>query len=407
MKKYIKKQAFALAEVLITLGIIGIVAALTIPNLMQNTNDKELVSSYLKIHNVLNNAYKEAESLTGFKINALSPEEFKTAFEDHLKLLGKRGCAHDVCLADGSFFDYECDENQCSSITVDTNGTKRPNSPGKDIYVFKITEKGLISEGEQDICSGYDCGNYVLSQHKLFTGLLDGCATYGDNGRCSGCADGYKLNNGLCSALNTPNCNAYSGESCSSCDDGYRNNDGSCEKLNYSNCLEYSGDKCSSCDTGYDGDDCSGCASGYYSKSSGTCETQPTYCATMENDGANCTLHDGTVAYKVGDEYVAHVNQGAFSPYGTFAVSNGTRPDYWAGAVKACQDKNMRLPTKDELLELYAKKGQPGIPTSGWYWSSTDDGGTGAFDISFDNGAVAHDYKNDTVENLLCVADAN
>ncbi|MBQ9688120.1 type II secretion system protein, partial [bacterium] len=43
-------SAFTLSEVLITLGIIGVVAALTIPNLMQNTRNKELVSSYLKMH---------------------------------------------------------------------------------------------------------------------------------------------------------------------------------------------------------------------------------------------------------------------------------------------------------------------------------------------------------------------
>ena len=37
-----KKHAFTLAEVLITLGIIGIVAALTIPNLMTNTKKSSM-----------------------------------------------------------------------------------------------------------------------------------------------------------------------------------------------------------------------------------------------------------------------------------------------------------------------------------------------------------------------------
>ena len=35
------KKAFTLAEVLITLVIIGIIAAITIPALMNNTNDEE------------------------------------------------------------------------------------------------------------------------------------------------------------------------------------------------------------------------------------------------------------------------------------------------------------------------------------------------------------------------------
>lgn len=36
------KLAFTLAEVLITLGIIGVVAAMTIPNLMENVRNKDL-----------------------------------------------------------------------------------------------------------------------------------------------------------------------------------------------------------------------------------------------------------------------------------------------------------------------------------------------------------------------------
>lgn len=38
----ISQQAFTLSEVLITLGIIGIVAALTIPNIMTKYYEKEL-----------------------------------------------------------------------------------------------------------------------------------------------------------------------------------------------------------------------------------------------------------------------------------------------------------------------------------------------------------------------------
>lgn len=44
-----RKNAFTLAEVLITLGIIGVVAAMTIPTLMNKTNDAELKSAYKKM----------------------------------------------------------------------------------------------------------------------------------------------------------------------------------------------------------------------------------------------------------------------------------------------------------------------------------------------------------------------
>lgn len=39
------KKGFTLAEVLITLGIIGVVAALTMPTVLNKTKNAELVSS--------------------------------------------------------------------------------------------------------------------------------------------------------------------------------------------------------------------------------------------------------------------------------------------------------------------------------------------------------------------------
>ena len=44
-----RRVAFTLAEVLITLGIIGIVAALTIPTLMSNYREKLLVNQLKKL----------------------------------------------------------------------------------------------------------------------------------------------------------------------------------------------------------------------------------------------------------------------------------------------------------------------------------------------------------------------
>lgn len=51
-----KNNAFTLAEVLITLGIIGIVAAMTLPTLNQKREDKELISQTQKVYADLNNA---------------------------------------------------------------------------------------------------------------------------------------------------------------------------------------------------------------------------------------------------------------------------------------------------------------------------------------------------------------
>lgn len=50
------KNAFTLAEVLITLSIIGIVAAMTLPTLIQKNQDKQLISQTRKVYADINNA---------------------------------------------------------------------------------------------------------------------------------------------------------------------------------------------------------------------------------------------------------------------------------------------------------------------------------------------------------------
>lgn len=68
------KQAFTLAEVLITLGIIGVVAALTIPTLIGNYQKKEVATRLQKMYNTIQNAISMAEEENG-------PSEF-WIFED-------------------------------------------------------------------------------------------------------------------------------------------------------------------------------------------------------------------------------------------------------------------------------------------------------------------------------------
>ena len=50
------KKGFTLAEVLITLGIIGVVAAMTIPTLIQNTNSVKFASQFKKSISTLSQA---------------------------------------------------------------------------------------------------------------------------------------------------------------------------------------------------------------------------------------------------------------------------------------------------------------------------------------------------------------
>ena len=60
-----KAFAFTLAETLIVMGIIGVVAALTIPNLNSSTADKEKVAKLQKIYSNLNDAVGRATAVYG------------------------------------------------------------------------------------------------------------------------------------------------------------------------------------------------------------------------------------------------------------------------------------------------------------------------------------------------------
>lgn len=72
-------SGFTLAEVLITLGIIGIIAAMTIPNLVKKWEERAIISKYKKMYSTLANAYYMAVADNG------NPEHW--ALSDRASLL--------------------------------------------------------------------------------------------------------------------------------------------------------------------------------------------------------------------------------------------------------------------------------------------------------------------------------
>ncbi len=65
LKSLKPNRAFTLAEVLITLAIIGIVAALTIPTLVSKNQNKQLYTQFMKTYNTLTNAFNMAMAENG------------------------------------------------------------------------------------------------------------------------------------------------------------------------------------------------------------------------------------------------------------------------------------------------------------------------------------------------------
>ena len=190
---HVKKAAFTLAEVLITLGIIGIVAAMTIPTLISNYQKKTYVVGLKKAYSILQQSFKmmlvnsDCLSLTclgwGSSLDAVDGRSFTDTNTRNMYLLFKQfKGAHwlDECIyttyyssvdnslknenynlctnggfagADGVLYAM-----QNSQIYVDVNGIEKgPGNLGRDIFVFYIdSEKAMVyPRAGWDLGKGY------------------------------------------------------------------------------------------------------------------------------------------------------------------------------------------------------------------------------------------------------------
>lgn len=184
-----KKTAFTLAEVLITLGIIGIIAALTLPVLTNRIQGQTYKTGLEKQYSVLSNALQRYNNEQGFvsKLSNYSVgTEFSTGFKKYFNILkdcnltscigmssdeddgsvyyviknyktyNKSGYAKtryfddgQFILTDGTILLIEANTSSGSEsssagailITVDVNGYKKgPNIWGHDLFTFEILE---------------------------------------------------------------------------------------------------------------------------------------------------------------------------------------------------------------------------------------------------------------------------
>jgi len=176
----LKNKAFTLAEVLITLGIIGVVAALTIPSLIQKQTEKATVVKLKKAYSTLLNAYRLAEDEYGDPREGLdwsNSDNYKRPFLERLMpylqvgvdckdninmcfvidayhgshtstlektwsvFLATRSAA--VLLKDGTLIAILSSLNAGDKhvwIMVDINGKKKPNAFGHDTFFFQVDD---------------------------------------------------------------------------------------------------------------------------------------------------------------------------------------------------------------------------------------------------------------------------
>ena len=148
-----KIKSFTLAEVLITLVIIGIIAAITIPMIMANHRRTEYSGKIKKFYANMNNAIKLAQIEEGVPIYEWKFNNYHELMDNYLgKYLNYikiedasdclPGCTN-VYLSDGTRFGFDCAQNFSNAndeicVIFDVNGEKGPNSWGRDFFQFGI-----------------------------------------------------------------------------------------------------------------------------------------------------------------------------------------------------------------------------------------------------------------------------
>ncbi len=195
------KAAFTLAEVLITLGIIGVVAAMTLPSLVNKINMHHYIAQLKSDYSILSQTQsaiiaeygsfqagiQDCDNVTG---SGAKHKCFRDTFAKHLKSIriceqpytigdSKKSCftefskikllngavatssylngdAATMILANGSVILFYLDSASCSYnlegyfnykrcgwVTIDVNGLQKPNTFGKDIYVLYVMDKSV------------------------------------------------------------------------------------------------------------------------------------------------------------------------------------------------------------------------------------------------------------------------
>mgnify|MGYP002711982602 CR=1 FL=1 len=209
--KIFKNKAFTLAEVLITLGIIGVVAAMTIPTLITYTQKKETIAKLQRAISVINQASKLSFDENGDPEDAFgmgAKAYFNQYWEPYLKILKYCNTYSDCNYSEITPFKYsngskdttvvvsnssrvtfqtmdgflyiiftaggsENGDVAINQIYVDINGGTKPNVYGKDVFMLERLEEG---KGVQPYCLNNTDGQVNV-----------GCSMRPGSGRC--CAE--------------------------------------------------------------------------------------------------------------------------------------------------------------------------------------------------------------------------
>jgi prepilin-type N-terminal cleavage/methylation domain-containing protein len=205
-----QNKGFTLAEVLITLLIIGVVASLVIPAIIQDSQDAELKTALRSFYSTISNATSLIMLDNGGTVKGLFTDltVMRDLYADKMNISGtcESSVARGNCwvnsinmingeywtgstsaypglkLTNGILVQFHivqpnCNDQywglvspvSCGLIRVDVNGFKNPNTFGKDIFDFhvlstSVTPRGGIYDNNHSCSGGGDfCAYSVLS----------------------------------------------------------------------------------------------------------------------------------------------------------------------------------------------------------------------------------------------------
>ncbi|CDE62391.1 unknown [Fusobacterium sp. CAG:439] len=182
-KKYSFKSAFTLAEVLVTLGIIGVVSAMTVPTLIQNHQRKTYVTQLHKVYNEISQVLlqyqtdknalnlREAGLISQNAVDDMIRSYFKVVQEcdsmspcfaeryrkldgsmEHEDMFSRDRNAY--VLTSGASIRpsyYAEGPNKIVNMAVDINGAKGPNVQGRDLFWLYIYNNGQVDDFGDDV----------------------------------------------------------------------------------------------------------------------------------------------------------------------------------------------------------------------------------------------------------------
>lgn len=207
-KKYIKKRGFTLSEVLITLGIIGVVAALVLPTIIKNYQEASYKAAWKKGYSNFSQAFSQIVAENGGSIAGVCSTVDSAGQGCFLNLFTAKLNTVKICnvgqlegncwhksntwkylnnvtsatsaavpgfiLSDGSLVyvyltNKDCQEQvvagatkRCGYMGIDINGFNPPNIVGKDIFGSNILSGRTLPKGttnDAESLLGYTCIN--------------------------------------------------------------------------------------------------------------------------------------------------------------------------------------------------------------------------------------------------------